>query len=77
MSKKAPKQDLEELHGLVARELAKRIRAGEWTAADMNVARAFLKDNGIESLLTPENPLGQLKGAVTDNLPFPDAGVSH
>jgi len=35
-------------------------------AALLNVARQFLKDNGIEGIPTEENPLGKL----TESMPF-------
>lgn len=57
--------------------LLRRIRSGEATAADMNVARAACKDLGVEMLPTPGNPLGQLQQAVTHNLPFPEAGLPN
>lgn len=68
-SSKAGQDVLEALHAAVASELVKRIASGEATAADLNVARQFLKDNRIEAIPTPENPLGKL----ADSLPFPDA----
>jgi hypothetical protein len=45
---KASIPELDALHGVVARELIKKIESGEFTAADLNVARQFLKDNGVE-----------------------------
>lgn len=66
MSDKAQKEALEALHGALAKALAHKIASGEATAADLAVARQFLKDNGIDSVATPNNPLGQLK----DQLPF-------
>lgn len=45
---KASIPELDSLHGVVARELIKKIKSGEYTAADLNVARQFLKDNGVE-----------------------------
>lgn len=69
----ASKEALDALHAAVAEELAKRIASGEATAADLNVARQFLKDNHVEAVKTPDNPLGKLAGA----LPFADeAGVT-
>ena len=41
-------------------------------AATLNVIRQFLKDNGIESVATPNNALGRLATAV---LPF--SGNDH
>jgi len=40
---------LEELHNETAQVLLDRIKSGEATAADLSVARQFLKDNGIDS----------------------------
>lgn len=59
---------LEEIHDALTEALLARVRNGEATAADLNVARAFLKDNGIEV----SNPatMSQLTEAVTDVLPF-------
>jgi hypothetical protein len=65
---KATEDQLDALHGELAAQLASKIRSGEATAADMAVARQFLKDNGIQSLPTPKSPLGEL----ADSLPFAD-----
>ncbi len=70
---KASIPELDELHALVARTLAKKIASGEATAADINVARAFLKDNNVEALAVPGSPLGALAGT----LPFPVAGADQ
>lgn len=58
----------EQLHALLAKELVRRIKDGEATATDLNVARQFLKDNGIDSTVgeTTNNPLANL----IENLPF-------
>lgn len=66
MSDRASSKELDELHRLVASSLAAKIRSGEFTAAELNVARQFLKDNGIEAVVTPGSPLQ----ALTDTLPF-------
>lgn len=70
---KASLDDLHDLHSLLARELAKKIRGGDFTAADLNVARAFLKDNNVEQAALPGTPIRSL----ADSLPFPDAGYSN
>ena len=57
---------LEELHKTLAQELLDRIRSGEEKASILNVARQFLKDNGIEALPVAESPLKSL----IDELPF-------
>ena len=54
------KEKLEQLHDLLTQELLKRIQEGEATPALLNVARQFLRDNGIESLALPGSPLGDL-----------------
>ena len=59
----------EVLHTALAKALLERIKSGDCTAADLSVARQFLKDNGIDTLLrNPESPVGRL----TDALPFKD-----
>lgn len=47
-------------------ELLKKVRSGEATATDLNVARALLKDNNITSVPVPGSPLD----ALTQSLPF-------
>ncbi len=39
-----------ELHKALAEDLLARVRSGQATAAELNVARQMLKDNGIEAL---------------------------
>lgn len=66
-SKKATTEALEGLHGAVAKALADKIKEGSATAADLAVARQFLKDNGIDAVPRKGTPLGDL----ADSLPFP------
>lgn len=66
--KKASKERLEALHDALASALAERIASGEATAADLGVARQFLKDNNIDAIPTKGTPLSKLK----DSLPFTD-----
>ena len=47
------KKALESLHTVLVQELLDRIRAGDAKPSDLNVARQFLKDNGIECLPVP------------------------
>lgn len=63
---------LEELHLELTTQLLKKVKSGEATAADLGVARQFLKDNGIE-VANPANhkPLQ----ALTEVLPFRDTGT--
>lgn len=45
---RATEEALSALHGALAKSLTDKILNGEATAADLNVARAFLKDNNID-----------------------------
>ena len=60
---------LEKLHLLLAKELTDKITSGEAKAGDLNVARQFLKDNGVECLPVESNPMQELM----ENLPDLDA----
>ena len=51
---------LSELHECLAQPLLDRIHDGEAKASDLNVARQFLKDNGIDGVPTQGNPLDNL-----------------
>lgn len=59
---------LEELHVATASDLLKRVKSGEASPAELNAALKMLKDNGIEALPTPENPLGELAANIPDFL---------
>lgn len=56
------------LHGRLARELLTRLESGEATAADLNVIRQFLKDNGI----TADDPAGSDLDKLARRRPMPD-----
>jgi len=60
------KDKLLELHSILAEQLLKKVKDEDVKASDLNVARQFLKDNGIDGLPTNDNPLGQL----INELPF-------
>ena len=60
------KDKLLELHSILAEQLLKKVRDEDVKASDLNVARQFLKDNGIDGLPTNDNPLGEL----VNELPF-------
>lgn len=63
----------ETVSGLLA-----RLRSGEATAADYNVARQLLKDHNVEAIPLPGSPLAGLSKAITDTLPFAGSeGPSH
>ncbi len=68
MDSKKTQQNLESIHDALTVALLERIRSGGATAADLNVARAFLKDNGVDV----GNPatMQPLTEALTDVLPF-------
>jgi len=60
------KKALESLHTVLVQELLDRIRAGDAKPSDLNVARQFLKDNGIECLPVPESPFEDLMASLPD-----------
>jgi hypothetical protein len=51
---------LKKLHTGMCETLLARIESGEATAADLGVARQFLKDNGIDASATQSQPLVNL-----------------
>ena len=53
-----------QLYDLTLAELIDKIQKKTATAADLAVARAFLKDNNISSVPTKKNPLGKLTQAL-------------
>ena len=63
------KKALESLHTALVQELLGRIRAGDAKPSDLNVARQFLKDNGIECIATQGSKMEDLM----INLPDLDA----
>lgn len=67
MTKKTAKPEaLEELHNALAKTMKSKLVDGTATAADLNVIRAFLKDNHIEATPEKGNPLGDLADALPD-----------
>lgn len=61
----------EQLHDALGLELLKRVRTGRATAADLSVARQFLRDNGVEARKPGEHEVLQ---GLADTLPFEAAG---
>ena len=57
---------LRELHGILAQKLLEKVKDPECKSADLNVARQFLRDNGIDAVPTEDSPLQQL----IDEMPF-------
>tara|TARA_R100000808_G_scaffold13906_2_gene33327 strand:- start:19291 stop:19509 length:219 start_codon:yes stop_codon:yes gene_type:complete len=60
------KKELGALHEAIAKELLSRINSGEASSGELNVARQFLRDNGIDANTTQSKPLLNL----TKVLPF-------
>ena len=57
---------LRELHGILAEKLLEKVKDPECKSADLNVARQFLRDNGIDAVPTEGSSLQRL----ADELPF-------
>ena len=57
---------LDTLHTELAQTLLDIVKSGDAKASELNVARQFLKDNGIEGLPIDNSPLKEL----VDELPF-------
>lgn len=59
-------QLLSTLHEEIAKKLLEKVRSGDVTAAELNVARQFLKDNNVDAV--PKK--GSSLGSLVDELPF-------
>lgn len=57
---------LNEMHGVLTQQLLARIKSGEATAADFNVARQLLKDNNIQAVPVKDSPLQKLTDAIPE-----------
>ena len=57
---------MELLHRTLAENLLSRISDPEAKSADLNVARQFLKDNGIEAVAAEGSPLADLVATLPD-----------
>ena len=57
---------LRELHSILAEKLLEKIKDADAKSADLNVARQFLRDNGIDAVPTDDSPLQKL----IDEMPF-------
>ena len=60
---------LNTMHYELAKFLVDKIKSGDAKAGDLNVARQFLKDNGVECIPVADNPMAELM----NNLPDLDA----
>lgn len=59
------KNTLETLHEAIGAQLLHKIQEGEATAADLNVARQFLKDNGIDAVgERDDDPLNKIAASL-------------
>ena len=57
---------LRELHNILCEKLLEKITDPDAKSADLNVARQFLRDNGIDAIPTDDSPLQRL----IDEMPF-------
>jgi hypothetical protein len=62
---------LDDLHTELATTLLDKVRSGTAKASDLNVARQFLRDNGIAGVPVEHSPLKNLM----DELPFTEEEV--
>ena len=62
---------LDDLHTELATSLLEKVRSGTAKASDLNVARQFLRDNGIAGVPVENSPLKNLM----DELPFTEEEV--
>lgn len=65
MSKAALADLFDSLHLELTRDLLRRIKSGEATASELNVARQMLKDNGIDAFPKNDPHLAALAAAAT------------
>ena len=59
-------EKLEDLHSTLTDVLIDRVKSGDAKAGDLNVARQFLKDNGIECIPVENNPMEDLMHNLPD-----------
>lgn len=71
MSKRASEDQMGELHGLLAMEMAEWIKRGELSPAQASVIVKFLKDNDITGVSVTGSPLASLAGLIPE-LTFDD-----
>ena len=55
-----------DLHEELANQLLTEVQSGETSASILNVARQFLKDNGVDGVPTQGNPLDNLIHALPE-----------
>ena len=59
-------EKLKELHSVLATKLLEKVKDPEVKSSDLNVARQFLKDNGVDAVPVDNSPLQKL----IDEMPF-------
>ena len=64
-------EQLSQLHKELAEKLLERVRDPKVKSSDLNVARQFLKDNGIDAIPVDNSPLEKLM----KELPFEEKKV--
>ena len=57
---------LKTIHYELAKHILDLIKSGEAKSGDLNVARQFLKDNGIECIPVENNPIEDLMTNLPD-----------
>ena len=57
---------LKTIHYELAKHILDLIKSGEAKAGDLNVARQFLKDNGIECIPVENSPMTELMNNLSD-----------
>tara|TARA_R100001086_G_scaffold218896_1_gene135686 strand:+ start:398 stop:613 length:216 start_codon:yes stop_codon:yes gene_type:complete len=57
---------LNNLHSALTDTLLEKVTSGDAKAGDLNVARQFLKDNGIECIPTENNKMDDLMKNLPD-----------
>jgi len=58
---------IEELNDETVRAILAKVRSGEATASDLNVARQFLKDNYVQTVNTPGSRIAELYEEFEDD----------
>jgi len=61
---KATEEQFSELHDMITKELANRVRSGEATTADIKAAIEWLKTNDITGVRLEGNPLDKLASVI-------------
>ena len=59
-------EKLNNLHSALTETLLDKVTSGDAKAGDLNVARQFLKDNGVECIPTENNKMDDLMKNLPD-----------